>query len=71
MADNRHVSRLRSFSLRDSKLAHVPLWAVLGVAMIAMILTWPAVDYRDPSAQAEREVTYLPLPQPVHPERRP
>ena len=50
-------------SLRDSKLAHVPLWAMLGVVMIVAILTWPNLERPGPTR--EREVQYLPLPQPV------
>jgi hypothetical protein len=65
VADKQHVARRGRFSLRDSKLAHVPLWAVLGLAMIVALIAWPPVDY----GEGEREVTYLPLPQPVHGER--
>jgi hypothetical protein len=55
-------ARLTRFSLRDSKLARVPIWAVLGLAMIVALIAWPPVDY----GEREPEVTYLPLPQPVH-----
>ena len=56
----------RLHALRNGKLAHLPLWAVLGVGMILAILTWPNLERPGPAR--DREVQYLPLPQPAQAE---